>query len=77
MAHNVDLDEEEISRVINDNTFDANFADRFVGDKAVRKISNTLAFNVTKTRLFLDRNCVGADGATTLGELLKVWDSFF
>lgn len=68
------LDTEEISRLLaNSDAPDANFADRFVGDETVRQISDALANDSSKSRVFLDRNCIGADGAAALGGMLKVW----
>lgn len=70
------FDDEELGRVLNDGTSDANFADKFVGDEAARRISGALSNNCSKTRVLLDRNCVGADGATAVGDMLKVcWSS--
>lgn len=71
------FDDEELGRVLNDGTSDANFADKFVGDEAARRISEALSNNnCSKTRVLLDRNCVGADGATAVGDMLKVcWSS--
>lgn len=58
--------------VLNDVSTDvANFADKFVGDDAVRQISDALAGNCSKTRILLDRNCIGADGAAAIGDMLK------
>ncbi|CAM9542158.1 unnamed protein product, partial [Scytosiphon promiscuus] len=58
--------------VLNDVSTDvANFADKFVGDEAVRQISDALASNCSKTRILLDRNCIGADGAAAIGDMLK------
>lgn len=72
MGTSVRLDDGEIARLLNDGSTDANFADKFVGEEAVRQISEALANNVSKTRVFLDRNCIGADGAAALGDMLKV-----
>lgn len=71
------FNDEELVRVLNDGTSDANFADKFVGDEAARRISEALSNNnCSKTRVLLDRNCVGADGATAVGDMLKVcWSS--
>lgn len=66
------FDDQELDRVLNDGTSDANFADKFVGDEAARRVSEALSNNCTKTRVLLDRNCVGADGAAALGGMLKV-----
>lgn len=71
MASTVGL-EDEISRLLNDGSAEANLSDRFVGDEAVRQISDALASNCSKTRVLLDRNCVGTDGAAALGDMLKV-----
>lgn len=73
MPTSIDLDEGDLTGLLNGGTTDANFADKFVGDEAVRQISDALASNCSKTRVFLDRNCVGADGAAALGDMLKVW----
>lgn len=72
MPASIGLDEGNLTDQLNDGTADANFADKFVGDEAVRRISDALASNCSKTRVFLDRNCVGADGAAALGDMLKV-----
>lgn len=72
MTNNSKIDEDELDRILNDGTSDANFADKFVGDEAVRQICQALTSNCSKTRVFLDRNCVGADGAAALGDMLKV-----
>lgn len=66
------LSGEELAHLLNDGSSDANFSDKFVGDDAVRQISEALARNNSKTRVFLDRNCVGVDGAAALGDMLKV-----
>lgn len=71
----VRLAEDEIARLLNDGSAEANLSDRFVGDEAVRQISDALASNCSKTRILLDRNCVGADGAAALGDMLKVRQS--
>lgn len=73
MPTSIGLDEGDLAGLLNDGSSDANFADKFVGDEAVRQISDALASNCSKTRVFLDRNCVGADGAAALGDMLKVW----
>lgn len=73
MPTSIGLDEGDLAGLLNDGTAEANFADKFVGDEAVRQISDALASNCSKTRVFLDRNCVGADGAAALGDMLKVW----
>lgn len=75
MASAVGLADDEISRLINDGSAEANLSDRFVGDEAVRQVSDALARNCSKTRILLDRNCVGADGAAALGDMLKVRQS--
>lgn len=72
MAHGTDLNDEEIRKVLDDDTPNADFAEKFIGDVTVRHIAIALTDNVSKTSLFLDRNCVGADGAAALGNLLKV-----
>eukprot|EP00752_Nemacystus_decipiens_P006959 g6244.t1 len=72
MTSTVGLVDGEISRLVNDGSQEANLSDRFVGDEAVRQISDALASNCSKTRILLDRNCVGADGAAALGDMLKV-----
>ncbi|CAM9816556.1 unnamed protein product [Pylaiella littoralis] len=72
MASSVRLAEDEVGRLLADGSKEANFADKFVGDEAVRQISDELASNCSKTRILLDRNCVGADGAAALGDMLKV-----
>lgn len=72
MASSVRLPEDEVARLLTDGSTEANFADKFVGDEAIRQISIALASNCSKTRIFLDRNCVGADGAAALGDMLKV-----
>ncbi|CBN77933.1 Hypothetical leucine rich repeat protein [Ectocarpus siliculosus] len=72
MSSTVRLADDEVDRLLNDGSTDANFADKFVGDEAVRQISDALASNCSKTRVLLDRNCVGADGAAALGDMLKV-----
>lgn len=71
------LAEEEITRLLNDGSAEANLSDRFVGDEAVRQISDALGSNCSKTRILLDRNCVGADGAAALGDMLKVRPAIF
>lgn len=75
MSSTVRLADDEVDRLLNDGSTDANFADKFVGDEAVRQISDALASNCSKTRVLLDRNCVGADGAAALGDMLKVMHS--
>lgn len=72
MASSVRLAEDEVARLVADGSSEANFADKFVGDEAIRQISDALASNCSKTRILLDRNCVGADGAAALGDMLKV-----
>lgn len=72
MPTSIGLDEGDLAGLLNDGTAEANFADKVVGDEAVRQISDALASNCSKTRVFLDRNCVGADGAAALGDMLKV-----
>lgn len=71
MSSGVRLADDEIAR-LDDGSIEANLSDRFVGDEAVRQISDALANNSTKTRVLLDRNCIGADGAAALGDMLKV-----
>ncbi|CAM9904207.1 unnamed protein product, partial [Choristocarpus tenellus] len=51
---------------------DANFAKAFVGDEVCRLICDVLCRNTSKTNIFLDRNCIGADGAAALANMLKV-----
>eukprot|EP00904_Undaria_pinnatifida_P004340 jgi/Undpi1/13907/HiC_scaffold_9.g03558.m1 len=75
MPTSIGLDEGDLAGLLSDGSADANFADKFVGDEAVRQISDALASNCSKTRVFLDRNCVGADGAAALGDMLKVNNS--
>lgn len=65
-------DTEQIRQALSSSSPDANFADKFVGDEAARHISKALEDNVSKTRVFLDRNCIGAEGAAALGDMLKV-----
>lgn len=72
MASSTEFDGLELGRVLNDGTADANFADKYVRDEAVRQIAAGLASDSTKTRVLLDRNCIGADGAAALGDMLKV-----
>ncbi len=71
MSSGVRLADDDIAR-LHDGSIEANLSDRFVGDEAVRQISDALANNSTKTRILLDRNCIGADGAAALGDMLKV-----
>lgn len=67
------LDTEKVDRLLaNQDTPDANFADSFIGDEAVWQITDALFNNSAKTRVFLDRNCIGAGGAAALGDMLKV-----
>lgn len=72
------LDVEKVNRLLAKlDTPDANFADSFIGDAAVRQIADALFNNSSKTRVFLDRNCIGADGAAALGDMLKVFEETF
>ena len=72
MADSARFDQKQIDRTLNDGSVDANFADKFVGDETVRRIATALTNDSRKKRLLLDRNCIGADGAAALGQMLKV-----
>lgn len=72
MSNSAGLNKEQLAHILDDRNTDANFADKFVGDEAVRQISEALSNNCSKTRVLLDRNCVGAAGASALGDMLKV-----
>lgn len=73
MESGIGYDQEDIDKTLSDGSIDADFADKFVGDEVVRRIATALTNDSTKKRVLLDRNCIGADGAAALGEMLKVW----
>lgn len=73
MEGSTGYDQEDIDRTLSNGSIDADFADKFVGNEVVRRIATALTHDSTKKRVLLDRNCIGADGAAALGEMLKVW----